>query len=107
MGPNETCDHSNAPDASARTLEHPMFDADASSPDSVACGKDKTWQDMNSPERKAAGTLGYDHNSWDAGATPPRCFQSWRKLNDEEQNAASLLGYSEIEWDAEIQSLSG
>ena len=69
-------------------------------------GKDKSWKNMTGAEQAAAGVLGYDGESWDAGATPPACTQLWRELRRHAEllAAALALGYTESEWDAELHA---
>ena len=70
-------------------------------------GKDKGWSGMTLVEQEAAGVLGYDAESWDAGETPPACEQPWwmlRKISAQ-LAAAQALGYTESEWDAEVYAV--
>jgi len=58
---------------------------------------------MTAHEKRAAGMIGYDQASWDAGDAVSTTTHPWNQLLTGEREAATFLGYSQAEWDAELQ----
>ena len=55
-------------------------------------GKLQCWGDLSLEARAAAGALGYDAASWDAGETPDESAREWAILGPRERAAAAQLG---------------
>jgi DNA-binding FrmR family transcriptional regulator len=76
----------------------------ANEAESTTKGKDKLWNEMTQDEVMAAGVLGYDEATWDAGEAPEQCNHVWVQLATYEQQAATVLGYTPEDWDAEVDA---
>ena len=62
---------------------------------------DWDWEELPTPIRGAAMTLGYDERMWNVGHEPQVADTSWERLTPGEQEAARLLGYTQEKWDSE------
>ena len=59
------------------------------------------WSDLTPVEQELWGKLGWDKDSWDEKAPPPRTEDmSWSELSPVERNAAKQLGYNSFYWDS-------
>jgi len=94
-----------AADANTSQPQPPPAPNDTGAP-SGGWGKDKTWAALTSSEQAAAGLIGYDPESWDAGDTPMACLNEWKNLTTVEQTAARLLGWTKNTWDSEAMQSS-
>ena len=59
------------------------------------------WSDLTPAEQELWGKLGWDKDSWDEKAPPPRTEDmGWSELSPVERNAAKQLGYNSFYWDS-------
>ena len=43
-------------------------------------GKDKSWADMTTGEKRAASVIGFDEAAWEEGRVPVLCTHDWDSL---------------------------
>lgn len=86
-------------DEQGRVLRAAALLSGARLPDAGGDAGDLMWSQLESSDRCAAETLGWDQQAWDAGRPAAACSRVWAELTVEQQVCAALLGWNESKWE--------
>ena len=78
-------------EATGGAAAHPPEQAAAAAGETA--GKDKSWADMTTGEKRAASVIGFDEAAWEEGRVPVLCTHDWDSLEGQHRSAAIVLGY--------------